>query len=391
MTRKVLKALRAWLRALYGATFVRRRSLTLVSLLLIVVYSIGFSTSFWLPLRLGYLLLFGVILAGLWNWLSTRDIGVQVRRTADRLQVGETMEEFVEVRNTGRIPKLWVEVEVESDLPEHRALHVVSLHGGMHRQWRAETTCERRGHYTLGPVIVRGGDPFALFHREERHGEPHNLVVYPRPLPLPHYRVPPADSPGELDPASEIWIVLDLDAAQHAGSGDESTIEYGVTTAASVARLFLAQNRSVGLMMFGTELVEVAPNRDSQQLARLLEALAAAQPVSDVPLGTLLNEQARTWGRNTTLIAITAATDPRWVTALRALTARGAKAAVVLLHLESFGGRRGIEEMMETALTSGFQLNLVRQGDDLPDVLGPATGGRAELDPALVGGPQGRP
>ena len=89
MARKVLKALKAWLRAINGATFVRRRSLTLVSLLLIVVYSIGFSTSFWLPLRLGYLLLFGVILAGLWNWLSTRDIGVQVRRTADRLVRGK--------------------------------------------------------------------------------------------------------------------------------------------------------------------------------------------------------------------------------------------------------------------------------------------------------------
>ena len=340
------------------------------------------------------------------------------------------MVEFVEVQNTWHTPKLWIEVEIQSNLPEHKALHVASLKGGMRRRWRAETVCERRGHFTLGPVIVRGGDPFDLFHREEAHGEAHHVVVQPRPLALPHYSVPPANLPGEgrfrrrthyvtpnasgireyaagdsvnrihwpstlrtsrimvktfeLDPASNVWIVLDLDAAQHVGGGEVSTVEYAVTAAASVARLFLVQNRSVGLMLFGRELVEVSPNRGSQHLSRILDALAGAEPVSDVPLGTLLNEQAHSWGRDTTLIVITAATDPRWVMALRALSARGVKAAVILMHLESFGGRRGSEEMMAMALTSGIQLNLVRKGDYLPDVLGPSEKVRPGSNPAPV-------
>lgn len=410
------------IRSLYGATFGERRALTFVVILLFVVFGIGFSTSFWLPLRLGYLLLFGLVLAAGWTWLSGRGLRVRMARDSERVQAGQTIIERIEINNDIRVPKLWIEIEELSNLPDHESKHIVSLGGKQRRNWRVETICRRRGLFTLGPIIVRSGDPFDLFHVEREFGRPQQLLVYPRPLELPRYSVPPANLPGEgrfrrrthyitpnasglrdyepgdsvnrihwpsslrtgkllvktfeLDPASHMWVVLDLNRSDHAGEGDESTMEYGVTAAASVSRHFLNQSRSVGLMMFGRGLESVEPDRGGQHLNRLLEALAVAEPVGDVPLSTLLFQQARRWGRHTTLVVITAATDERWVAALRSLVHRGVKAAVIQLDLESFGGREGAELIEASLRASGVQVNHVRQGDSLPAVLVGAAGGR---------------
>ena len=264
-----------------------------------------------------------------------------------------------------------------------------------------ETVCRRRGAYTLGPIVVRSGDPFDLFHSERIYGEAQEVLVYPQPLDLPHYAVPPANLPGEgrirrrthyvtpnasglrdyepgdsvnrihwpstlrtgrmlvktfeLDPASNMWVLLDLERAEHVGLEDEASVETAVTVAASVARLFLGRSRSVGLMSFGDGLLTVEPDRGGQHFTRMLEQLALAQPVGDVPLQRLLHGQARRWGRHTTLVIVTASIAHEWVDALRSLTRRGVKAAVVLLDQESFGGRAGAEEVEGSCDRRGFR------------------------------------
>ncbi len=415
------------MRRLYGATFGRRRSLTLVSLLTLVVFGIGFSTNFWLPLRLGYLLVLGLLAAAIWTWLSSRGLQVRMRRDSERVQVGEAITEQLQISNASRLGKFWLEVEEESDLPGHHAEHVVSLGGRARRQWRVDTPCRRRGLFTLGPVHVRVGDPFDLFHRERIFGGPRQLLVYPLALELPRYSVPPANLPGEgrfrrrthyvtpnasglreyapgdsvnrihwpstlrtgrmqvktfeLDPASQLWIVLDLNRSDHAGEGDEATVEYAVTAAASIARLFLAQNRSVGMMMFADRFRLIESDRGNQQLTRMLEDLALAQPVGDVPISTLLAQQSPRWGRHTTVIVITPASERRARDGIRALTQRGVQVAAVLIDAASFGGRAGGEEAWSTLRAFGVQTNLVRRGDFLAEALDAAQGapGRAAV------------
>ncbi len=408
------------MRRLYGATFGRRRSLTLVSLLTLIVFGIGFSTNFWLPLRLGYLLVLGLLAAATWTWLSSRGLQVRMRRDAERVQVGQAITEQLQISNASRLGKFWLEVEEESDLPEHHAEHVVSLGGRARRQWRVDTPCRRRGLFTLGPVHVRVGDPFDLFHRERIFGGPRQLLVYPLALELPRYSVPPANLPGEgrfrrrthyvtpnasglreyapgdsvnrihwpstlrtgrmqvktfeLDPASQLWIVLDLNRSDHAGEDDESTVEYAVTAAASIARLFLAQNRSVGMMMFADRFRLIESDRGNQQLTRMLEDLALAQPVGDVPISTLLAQQSPRWGRHTTVIVITPASERRALDGIRALTQRGVQVAAVLIDAASFGGRAGGEEAWSTLRAFGVQTNLVQRGDFLAEALDAAQG-----------------
>ena len=419
------------IRHAFAASFGRRRTLSVLSLLIVLSFASGFATDFWLPLRLGYLLLLGLAASAAWSWIGARGVRVGVRLFSDRLQVGQTLVELVEVANRSRIPKLWLEVEEITDMPQHRGRFVVSLGGGGRRSWRVETVCRRRGLYGLGSVAVRTGDPFGLFRRERRFGAARKVVVYPKALNLPHYTVPPATLPGEgrfrrrthyvtpnasglreyapgdsvnrihwpstlranrlmvktfdLDPGSDFWVILDLSPGDQAGRGDESTVEYGVTAAASVARLFLAQSRSVGLLMFGSGLQRIEAARGAGQMNRILEALALAQAVGDVPLSTLLNQQGQLWGRHSALVVITAATQRRWVEALRSLTQRGVRAAVILLDPESFGGRQSSDEIATALLAGNVQVHRLRQGESLPAVLAPrGTVGGAARAPEVV-------
>src|SRR5439155_21655556 len=75
----------------------------------------------------------------------------------------------------------------------------------------------------------------------------------------------------ELDPFSDVWVILDLDRQAHHGSGPDSTEEYSVTVAASLARHFLMQNRSVGLL---AQKEVLPPDRGIRQLTKVLELLA---------------------------------------------------------------------------------------------------------------------
>ncbi len=410
-------------RLIWRATFGTRRSLSIVVLLTIIAFAVGFASNYWLPQRLGYTLLFGIALAGLWTWSSGQGVRVRMSRSRDRVQAGESIIERFEVINDSRIPKLWLEVEEASDLPGHAAQFVTSLGGANHRNWRVQTFCQRRGLYNLGPITVRSSDPFDIFHRELRFGHRRGLVVYPRALELPRYSAPPANLPGEgrfrrrthyvtpnasgirdyeagdsvnrihwksslrtgslkvktfeLDPASHLWVILDLSSQDHLGAGDDASIETAVTIAASVVRLFINQNRSVGLMMFGERLDVIEPDRGSQHFGRILESLAVAQPVGTVPVASILYQQSRRWGRHTTVIVITASTDPRWQGAIRTLTQRGVKTAVALLDLESWGGRSGARATAVELRALGVQVNLIRHGDHIPSVMvGQIPGGR---------------
>ena len=420
----ILSPVRSAFGGVWRATFGTRRSLSIVVTLTIIAFAVGFASNYWLPQRLGYTLLFGIVLAAAWTWSSGQGVRVRMSRSRDRVQAGESIVERFEVINGSAIPKLWLEVEETTDLPGHSARFVTSLGGAGRRNWRVQTVCHRRGLFNLGPITVRSSDPFDIFHRELRFGHRRGLVVYPRALELPRYSAPPANLPGEgrfrrrthyvtpnasgirdyeagdsvnrihwksslrtgslkvktfeLDPASHLWVILDLSSQDHIGSGDDATIETAVTVAASVVRLFINQNRSVGLMMFGDRLDVIEPDRGSQHFGRILESLAVAQPVGSVPVASILYQQSRRWGRHTTVIVITASTDPRWQGAIRTLTQRGVKAAVALLDLESWGGRSGAPATAVELRAMGVQVNLIRQGDHIPSVMvGQVPGGRA--------------
>ncbi len=142
----------------------------------------------------------------------------------------------------------------------------------------------------------------------------------------------------EIDTGRDLWIALDLNAAQHSSSGEISTLETSIVAAASLAADLLnrgARHR-VGLL---TALDMLPPQAGPGHLWRILGALAAAHSV-DVSLSQLLHSHRRTLGRS--LVAITALPSntaaenlddfvPAWVEALVALRVAGTASSVLLV------------------------------------------------------------
>ncbi len=413
--------MRQAIRSLFSA---ERRTLTLVLLILLTCVFVAFGTGFWLLFRLVYIIAMAIPAAWLLVWWNTRDIDAEVDRKTARAQVGQEAQEIIEVRNKSFLPKVWLEVEDPSDLPGHRSKRVVIIPPRRSRNWVVNTPLRRRGLFDWGPLRLTAVDPFGLFRRVREVGGQQQILVYPAVVDLPHFQAPPANLPGEgrfrkrthyitpnasgireyapgdafnrihwrttartgelmvktfeLDPASDIWVILDLERRVNAGREEESTEEYGVRIAASVARHYVVNNRPVGLMAFGRDLRVLEPERGQQQLTRILETLAMAYAVGDAPLGNLLMEEQRRFGRHTTLVVITSATDDHWLTAIQSLTQRGVRAAVVLVDPSTFGSDRSPLLLYGQLTASDIMTYVVRKGDDLGLALSPtATGAGA--------------
>jgi len=409
---------RALLRS-YDFFLVRHRSLTAVSVIFVVALVCGFATGFWLLFRLAYVVLAAVPLSYLWARLNLRGLEVTVERRVDRLQEGQATEDRITVRNRSWFSKLWLEVDDPSDLPGRAVKRVVSLGARQFRSWRVSTVCTRRGLFSMGPPTVVTGDPFGLFRLTRRFGYRQRILVYPRAVELPNFYVPPAHLPGEgrfrrrthyvtpnasgvrqyqygdsfnrihwpttvrtnelmvklfeLDPASDIWVVLDLERKVQAGSGDDSTEEYGVRVAASVARYFLMANRSVGYLGLGRTFDLQEAERGAQHYMRILEHLALASAEGDSSLADLLATEARRFGRHTTVVVVTPSTDESWVLGLQSLAQRGVKVAAILLEPSTFGAAQDSLLVFGTLAAGDIFTYLVKRSDDLVRALGSGT------------------
>jgi len=406
---------------LYRHFFVTNRTLTAVVLLSATCIVIAISTGFWLTWRLVYVAMVGVAVSYVWSRLNLAGLDVTPDRSTDRLQEGAQYEERITIRNRGWWPKIWLEVDDPSEMPGHAAKRVVTIGWGGAKTWRIRSTIRRRGLYAVGPVTVTTGDPFGMFRHTRTYGRAQNVLVYPRAVELPQFSVPPANLPGEgrfrrrthyvtpnasgvrqyefgdsfnrihwgstartgelmvkifeLDPASDIWVILDLERDVHVGDGDDSTEEYGVAIAASVARYFLTANRTVGFLSYGRGFDAVEAERGLPQYTRILESLAMARAWGDVPLGSLLANEARRFGRHTTVIAITPSTNEEWVAGLGALQARGVKVAAIVMEPSTFGGETSSLDVFASLAVTDVFTYMVKHADDLPTALAAEVGG----------------
>ena len=115
-------------------------------------------------------------------------------------------------------------------------------------------------------------------------------------------------------------MFLDLDRSVHVGEGDDGTEEAAVRICASIARYFIQANRTVGFLSFGDDLRIDEPDRGMNHYTRILESLALARAVGDVPVGKVILEESRYFGRHTTLVVVTPSTDDAWALSLMALS-----------------------------------------------------------------------
>ena len=203
-----------------------------------------------------WLLLLGVN----WGWAKLTLKGIQLQRIEriQRAQVGQVFAERFEIRNTGHIPILWLEVWDHSGLQGGRSSRVLTMIWGKQtRSYLVRNRLTKRGLFSFGPTRLTSGDIFGLFLVSQNLPARGSLMVlpimvdvyaFPGPagsLPggealrrITHMITPNASgvreySPGdpmkrihwastarrdrlmvkefELDPLAEVWIFLDAD------------------------------------------------------------------------------------------------------------------------------------------------------------------------------------
>jgi len=140
---------------------------------------------------LAYLIAGLMVISLFWAWLSVRGIAIGRSTRTRRSQVGRIFRESFKVRNVGLLPKLWLEVRDHSNLPGHRASHVVpTLFTRGTYNWDVETTCVVRGEFQLGPLTIISGDPFGFFQTPRRINVTERIIVYPMTVPVNDFFLP---------------------------------------------------------------------------------------------------------------------------------------------------------------------------------------------------------
>jgi uncharacterized protein (DUF58 family) len=384
-------------------------------IVLVVVGTAAFGTG-WHPMYLIFwVLLLSFLGSALLSYWGSNGLAFARTLPGGRAEMGELLEERLRLENRSRLPKLWVQVSDNSTLPGHHGGYVASIGGRKRIDWRVRTRCTRRGRYYLGPVSATIGDPLGIFTRTIPLASQRELLVLPQVLPIANFGLFPGAMPGrgrgsqrsqqtttnavtvrqyapgdalsrihwpssarlsqlmvkeyDLDPTIDVWLVLDLDARVQAGTGDESTEEYGVTIAATLASYFLHNDLSLGLIINDGHDSLLPLDRGTRQLDRALEALAVTHPDTHTPLVELLTLHETKIMRNSAVIIITPSWEVSWGVGLRQLERRGVHASAITLDGASFGGAHSQDEVRDLLVSISVPNLTVHQGTPLISAL----------------------
>ena len=347
-------------------------------LLLVAAFSTGYDFLFYL-VYLGFLVIGGSYLVTR-NGLSDLEAGYAVNQI--HAHVGDQLRTTYTLRNTSRLPKLWLEVHNPSTLPIPLPGRAISLGTRRERSWVARVPLTRRGHFRVDPLQIRTGDPFGFFEANASVGHGLTLVVYPRVERIPRWRLravnlegsrstpvraaqatPLATSirpyaPGDafnrihwpstartgeihvkefdLEQTADVWLFVDLERRVQCGSGDDSTVEVAVRVAAAIAERALSENRSVGLTTTGAHLTHLSPDRGPRQRRKILNLLAAVDGDGTCPLVEALVAGLPLLRRGMSALIVTPAAEPAWVRPLASLRPRGIGSQVFYLDPHGF-------------------------------------------------------
>ena len=166
----------------------------------------------------------------------------------------------------------------------------------------------------------------------------------------------------DLEPTGDVWLIVDMHAAVHAGQGVESTEEYAVTLAASLANQLLRENLAVGLISHGAEPVVIAPRKGQQHLWELLTALSPLHATAERPLHELLALFEPAITRNMSIALITPSCDPAWVERLGLLLRHGVFVTALLLDATSFGGEGNVAGVSGALADLGVPAHVIDKG-----------------------------
>ena len=281
--------------------------------------------------QIGWLYLFGAIiwsllvLSAILPWYSLKSLQVerQVLLPGSTLRqplLGGTLEdETVEVRlkvtNNGRLAKLFIKVLEDCPFaqPEkrHRAFFLTTLNPRSTTAFSYAATCYRRGYYASSNAILQSSGPLGLIVRRRTFQLPLNLAVYPTYYqmeglpaadaawadwghavkssaadefygsreyqhgdPLRHIHWRNTARLGhfmlkEFEQARQGSVTVAFETKRDFGTGKETTLEYSIKIAASLAKLSADSGRGIDIIAGETPLRNAGWREAMDYLAHL--------------------------------------------------------------------------------------------------------------------------
>lgn len=177
----------------------------------------------------------------------------------------------------------------------------------------------------------------------------------------------------ERNAVQEATIVLDLKKGHDIGSGKDTTLEYAVKIAGSVARYLLNEGVLVQMVGYGREALMLPFGKGESHMYKILEYLAKVQADGDFTLSQALEEVSFVTPHRSTLITIMLDNDVDSLSSLVQFKVKAIKLIVIVLAVSTFG-HMPEEEYLDIDGVKRFDENLanleavvyrVSKGDDL--------------------------
>ena len=342
----------------------KNRLLPVLVVILLVVYLVDPYRGWLVMLTgLGAMLAFGFF----WVFTLRHNLELVHERRYGWASVGDRLEERFVLKNHGWLPAVWVDVDYRTTMPGYLPGRAIGAPAGGELTWVTSGICTRRGVFTLGPLLVRSGDPLGIFEVTFDSPAPRTLLVTPPVLPLPPVSIAPGGRAGESrirqhafetsisvstvreylpgdsirmihwpttarkndffvrilenTPAGDWWIFLDLDARHRYGEGSFSTEEHGVVLAASLAEAGLQRGNAVGLVTQGDGITWLPPHFGEVHHQKIMQALALAKS-GELTLAEMLSQARPAFRQNPSLILVSSNLSTDWVAEMLPLIKR---------------------------------------------------------------------
>jgi len=227
--------------------------------------------------------------------------------------------------------------------------------------------------------------PHASGVREYMHGDALKRIHWPSTARRGKLMV----KEFEQDPQSELWIFLDAQRIVQSQLPYEpprardnwvftrrpeihippSTLEFGISIAASLAHYFVAQRRAVGFVTDGPIYTVIPAERSERQESKVLETLAFVKAEGSLPLASLVDLQAPQMPLGSSAVLITPSVHDEVILAVEMLQRRNLRPIILLLMAHSFGGSEGSEELASRLEQRGVPVCKVYNNAQLDQVL----------------------
>ena len=267
---------------------------------------------------------------------------------------------------------------------EEKSLFVLNISGRETKKISYAANCYKRGLWKLGPITVVSQDVLGFFRMRNNLNVFSELLIYPNLFRI--FSFPPlakgsvswmgvetakisGDSheffgireyqrgdaisrmhwPStarhnklivkqfERNAVQEATIVLDLKKGHDIGTGRETTLEYAVKIAGSVAKELLNEGAFIQMIGYAKESTMIPFGKGESHMYKILEYLAKVKAEGDFSLSQTLEEASFVTPHSSTLITIMLDNDIDSLSSLVQFKVKGIKLILIVLSASTFG------------------------------------------------------